>query len=70
MDGAKVLNLVARFVLKMFALWALGYWGFHVGDSDVIHWILGIGAPAGGRLPVGQLRVAQGSVSRSRPSCA
>jgi hypothetical protein len=46
MNGPKVLNLVARFVLEICALWALGYWGFHVGESDVVHWILGIGAPA------------------------
>lgn len=31
-------------------LWALGYWGFHVGDSDVVHWILGIGTPAAAAL--------------------
>ncbi len=50
MDGPKVLNLVVRFVLELCALWALGYWGFHVGDSDVVHWILGIGVPAAAAL--------------------
>lgn len=50
MKEPKVLNLVVRFVLEICALWALGYWGFHVGDSDVIHWILGIGIPVAAAL--------------------
>lgn len=37
-------------MLELCALWALGYWGFHVGDSDVVHWILGIGTPAAAAL--------------------
>jgi Protein of unknown function (DUF2568) len=38
-------NLALRFLLEVSALVALGYWGFHAGDGDATHWILGIGAP-------------------------
>jgi len=41
----KAANLALRFLLEVSALVALGYWGFHAGDGDATHWILGIGAP-------------------------
>ena len=41
----KAANLALRFILEVAALVALGYWGFHAGDGDTTHWILGIGAP-------------------------
>lgn len=41
----KAANLALRFLLEVGALVALGYWGFHVGSSEALHWILGIGAP-------------------------
>jgi len=41
----KAANLALRFLLEVAALVALGYWGFHAGSNDAVHWILGIGAP-------------------------
>lgn len=41
----KAANLALRFLLEVSALVALGYWGFHVGSSEPLHWVLGIGAP-------------------------
>ncbi|HET9249961.1 MAG TPA: YrdB family protein [Actinomycetota bacterium] len=38
-------NLALRFLLEVSALVALGYWGFHAGSSEALHWILGIGTP-------------------------
>ena len=38
-------NLVLRFVLELFALGALGYWGFWAGDGPVAKAALGLGAP-------------------------
>lgn len=37
--------LVIRFLLELCALAALGYWGFHVGDSLATRLVLGLGAP-------------------------
>jgi len=33
-----------RFVLELYALVALAYWGFHTADGGV-QWLLGVGAP-------------------------
>jgi hypothetical protein len=41
----KAANLALRFFLEVAALVALGYWGSHAGSSEVVHWVLGIGAP-------------------------
>jgi hypothetical protein len=38
-------NLAIRFLLEVFALWAVGYWGFKVGEGAVGKWLLGLGAP-------------------------
>lgn len=41
----KGLNLGLRFVLELCLLAALGYWGFHVGESLAVEALLGLGAP-------------------------
>jgi hypothetical protein len=41
----KAANLALRFLLELGALAALGSWGFQVGSSDAVQWILGIGTP-------------------------
>jgi hypothetical protein len=41
----KSLNLAAAFLLELCLLVAFGYWGFHVHNSNGIHWLLGIGVP-------------------------
>jgi len=38
-------NLALRFFLELAALAAFGYWGFKTGDSAIMKWGLGIGAP-------------------------
>ena len=38
-------NLVLRFLLELFVLGALGYWGFKTGGGTVAKVGLGIGAP-------------------------
>ena len=42
---AKSANLLVRFLLELFALGALGYWGFASGESSLAKVLLGIGAP-------------------------
>ena len=34
-----------RFGLELAAMVALGYWGFQAGDSAVVEWLPGLGAP-------------------------
>jgi|SRR5215207_5965090 len=38
-------NLLLRFLLELFALGALGYWGFHTGSERITKAVLGVGAP-------------------------
>jgi hypothetical protein len=38
-------NLGLAFLLELVMLAAYGYWGFQVGDSTLIHILLGIGVP-------------------------
>jgi len=42
---SKSVNLLVRFLLELFALGTLGYWGFAVGGSVFTKILLGIGAP-------------------------
>ena len=42
---AKSTNLAVRFLLELFALGALGYWGFVSGGNTVAKMALGLGAP-------------------------
>ena len=42
---AKSANLLVRFLLELFALGALGYWGFASGESLPAKVLLGIGTP-------------------------
>ena len=42
----KTLNLALAFLLEIALLVALGFWGFHLGNSNMWHWIVGIGAPS------------------------
>lgn len=34
-----------RFGLELCSLAALGYWGFHAGNSTAADWLLGLGTP-------------------------
>jgi len=42
---AKSANLLVRFLLELFALGALGYWGFVTGENVFVKAVLGLGAP-------------------------
>jgi hypothetical protein len=39
------LALLVRFLIELAALGAVGYWGFKTGDSTLMQWVLGVGAP-------------------------
>ncbi len=45
MELIKGANLLLRFLLELFALGALGYWGFKTGSATNTKVVLGIGAP-------------------------
>jgi hypothetical protein len=42
---AKSANLFVRFLLELFALGALGYWGFVSGGNPFVKILLGMGVP-------------------------
>lgn len=39
------INLALRFVLEIFALGAVGYWGFKIGKDGVLKWLMAFGFP-------------------------
>ena len=41
----KSVNLLVRFLLELFALGVLCYWGFLIGESVLVKLLLGLGAP-------------------------
>ncbi|BBH22847.1 hypothetical protein Back11_41920 [Paenibacillus baekrokdamisoli] len=41
----KFINLLVRFLLELVMIFALGYWGFHIGHGVVVKIIAGIGFP-------------------------
>lgn len=41
----KGFNLALAFLLELVLLVALGFWGFHLGQSNVVHWTIGLLAP-------------------------
>ena len=45
MDGLKILNLALRFGLELAMLVIFGFWGFKMGSTPLMRWVLGIGAP-------------------------
>lgn len=45
METLKLANLVLRFLLELYALAALGYWGLKTGASLIAKIGLGLGAP-------------------------
>lgn len=45
MSGIKAANFGLRFLLELYALAALGYWGFQTGRGTLAKVGLGIGAP-------------------------
>ena len=45
LEVIKGANLLLRFLLELFALGALGYWGFKTGDGMLAKVGIGIGAP-------------------------
>ncbi len=48
MTASQRLILMLRVVLEVGVVVALGWWGFHTGDSAVAKVLLGIGAPVAG----------------------
>lgn len=44
-EAVKTANVALRFVLELCALFALGYWGFHLGKGPVLNAVLGVGSP-------------------------
>jgi len=42
---AKSANLLVRFLLELFALGTLGYWGFASGGNLFVKILLGLGTP-------------------------
>lgn len=45
MEVIKALNLGLRFILEIFVLISLGFWGFKVSEGIVMKLFLGIGTP-------------------------
>jgi len=45
MEILKSINLAFAFLLELCLLAALGYWGYHTGQSTLMRWLLMIGAP-------------------------
>jgi hypothetical protein len=45
MELIKGANLLLRFLLELFALGALGYWGLKTGSATITKVVLGCGAP-------------------------
>src|SRR5215211_5414342 len=45
MELRKGANLLLRFLLELFALGALGYWGLKTGSATITKVVLGCGAP-------------------------
>jgi Protein of unknown function (DUF2568) len=45
MELVRGANLVLRLLLELFALGALGYWGFMTGSATITKVVLGVGAP-------------------------
>jgi hypothetical protein len=45
MDVLKGVNLTIRFLLEIFTLISVGYWGFKVGPGSIFKILFGIGLP-------------------------
>lgn len=45
MEILKMANLALAFLLELCLLAALGYWGYHTGQSTLMRWLLMIGVP-------------------------
>jgi Protein of unknown function (DUF2568) len=45
MDALKGVNLMVRFLLEIFTLISVGYWGFRTGQGWLFKIVLGIGMP-------------------------
>ncbi|GGJ46359.1 YrdB family protein [Deinococcus roseus] len=41
----KVLNLALGFLIELVMLWSIGLWGFQMGTTPILKWLLGIGLP-------------------------
>ena len=41
----KVLNLALSFLIELVMLWSIGLWGFQMGTSPVLKWLLALGLP-------------------------
>jgi Protein of unknown function (DUF2568) len=41
----KALNLALAFLLELALLGVLGFWGFHLGHMNTVHWLAGLGVP-------------------------
>ncbi|MBV7506291.1 YrdB family protein [Bacillus sp. sid0103] len=45
MEGLKLINIGVRFLLEIFVLIILGYWGFKFSQGTILKFIVGIGLP-------------------------
>lgn len=54
--GSNPFNLAFRFLLELAALFAMGYWGWHVGEGG-LRWLLMVGAPLAAAALWGTFRV-------------
>ena len=45
METIKFVNDALTFFLEIAMYWALGYFGFHYGDNNTLHYLLGLGLP-------------------------
>lgn len=61
MELIKGANLLLRFVLELFALGALGYWGLKTGSGIITKVVLGVGAPLAAAVVWGTFFVSQGT---------
>ena len=41
----KILTPVLAFLIEIVVIIAFGYWGFHLSNSTLVHWGVGLGAP-------------------------
>ncbi len=63
----KYSNLALSFLLELYILGALAYWGFRVGNGTFMKIVLGIGAPLLAALVWGIFEAPQASIPLSGP---
>jgi len=38
-------NMALRFLLELCAMYAVGYWGYHIGGPMIVKWVLALSLP-------------------------